>query len=308
MNGGEILFTNKTYVAVGGNGTGSFIQSNGTVKVAKIFIVGKEAGGRGTYRLTGGKISSGQFTMGEKATAEGKAYIEGGELTTTSEGLDVGFFGTGTVWQSGGVITMNKLLYVGREAGSKGTYIMTGGDLALTNANNHMYVGEFGNGTLIQSNGSIRVKNYLHVSRQPFSKGYYRISGGTVTVDTMFQLSEQANSNARFEVIGTNSVIIAKAFAATTNSVLRFEIATNGVSKIAVQNTATLAGKLEVAVQQKLFNQPVTILSMGSRSGTFNSVVPVFPLRAVDISYPSSAGNVVLSNFRYYTGTLLTVF
>ena len=93
----------------------------------------------------------------------------------------------------------------------------------------------------------------------------------------------------------------------TTNSVLRFEIASNGVAKISVQNTATLAGKLEVAVPHKMFNQPVTILSVGARSGTFNSVVPVFPLRAVDIAYPSGAGNVVLSNFRYYTGTLIAV-
>ena len=307
MNGGEILFTNRTYVSIGHNGIGSFIQSNGVVTVAKTFNVGKEAGGRGTFRLVGGKISSGQFTMGEKTTAAGMAYIEGGEFSTTSEGWDVGYNGTGTVWQSNGVVTQNKYFYIGRAAGSKGTYVMTGGEIALTNANNHMYVGENGNGTFVQSNGAVRVKNYLHVSRQTGSTGYYRITGGTVTVDTMFQLGEQANSNARLEVVGTNSAISAKAFAMTTNSVLRFEIATGGVTKIAVQNTATLAGKLEVAVPQKMFNQPVTILSMGSRSGTFNSVVPIFPLRAVDITYPAGAGNVVLSNFRYYTGTVIAV-
>ena len=126
-------------------------------------------------------------------------------------------------------------------------------------------------------------------------------------MDTLLEVSEKVGTSARFEVVGTNSVIAAKAFSMTTNGVLRFEIATNGVSKIAVQNNAALAGKLEVAVQQKLFNQPVTIMSVGSKSGTFDSVVPVFPLRAVNISYPSGAGNVVLSNFRYYTGTLISV-
>lgn len=308
MNGGEILFTNRTYVSIGQNGIGSFIQSNGVVTVAKTFNVGKEAGGLGTYRLTGGKISSGQFTMGEKAPAEGKAYVEGGEFTTTSEGLDVGYYGTGTVWQSGGVITLNKYLYIGRVPGSKGSYVMTGGVLALTNANNHVYVGEEGNGTLIQSNGTMNVKNWCTVSRKTGSRGLYRMVGGGLTVGGQLQISEQVGTSARFEVIGTNSVIACNSYAMTTNAVLRFEIATNGVSKIAVQNAATLAGKLEVFVQQKLFNQSVTIIDAGSLSGTFNSVVPVFPLRAVSITYDSGAGNVILSNFRYYTGTLLTVF
>ena len=306
INGGEILFTNRTYVSIGHNGSGSFVQSNGVVNVAKIFNVGKEAGGQGTYRLVNGKMNAYQFTMGEKASASGMAFIDGGELAA-GIAFDVGYNGTGTVWQSGGVVTVtNQYIFIGRAAGSKGTYVMTGGDIALTNSGNHMYVGEYGNGSLLQSNGTVRVKNWCSVSRQTGSTGLYRMVGGGLTVGAQLQLSEKPSSNARFEVVGTNGVISCNSFAATTNSVIRFEIATNGVSKIAVQNAATLAGKLEVAVQQKLFNQPVTIISMGSRSGTFNSVVPVFPLRAVDISYPSGAGNVVLSNFRYYTGTLFS--
>ena len=307
LNGGEILFTNRTYVAVGYNGVGSFILSNGVANVAKIFNVGKEAGGLGTCRLVNGSINAYQFTMGEKATASGTAYIEGGTLAA-GIAVDVGYNGTGTVWQSGGVVTVtNQYVFIGRAAGSKGTYVMTGGDLALTNAGNHMYVGENGNGTLLQSNGAVRVKNWCTVSRQTGSVGLYRIVGGVLNVGGQLQISQYANSNARFEVVGTNSAISYNSFAMTTNAVLRFEIASNGVSKIAVQNNAALAGKLEVAVQQKLFNQPVTIMTVGSKSGTFNSVVPVFPLRAVDISYPSGAGNVVLSNFRYYTGTLIAV-
>jgi T5SS/PEP-CTERM-associated repeat protein len=299
MNGGEILFTNRTYVSIGQSGVGSFIQSNGVVTVAQIFNVGKEAGGRGTYRLTGGKINSEQFTMGEKATADGTAYIEGGEFAAGIS-FDVGYNGTGKVWQSGGVVTITKqYLFIGRAAGSKGGYVLTGGDLALTNAGNHMYVGEYGNGSLLQSNGSVRVKNWCTVSRRTGSTGFYRMVGGLLTVGGQLQMSEQPNSSARFEIVGTNSVISCSSFAATTNTVLRFEIATNGVSKIAVQNTATLAGKLEVAAP-KYFNQPVTIISMGSRSGTFNSVVPVYPLKAVDVTYPSGSGNLVLSNFRYY--------
>ncbi len=69
LDGGELLFTNATYVSVGHNGKGSFIASNGVAKVAKIFNVGKEAGGRGMFRLCGGSVSAGQFTMGEKAAA-----------------------------------------------------------------------------------------------------------------------------------------------------------------------------------------------------------------------------------------------
>ncbi len=309
INGGEMLLTNRTYLSVGHSGVGSFIQSNGTVTVASpaVFKVGMASGGRGTYRLVNGRMNAYQFTLGETAAASGTAYIDGG-VFAAEKAFDVGYNGTGTVWQSGGVVLMtNEYIYIGRAAGSKGSYVMTGGEIALTNAANYLFVGEFGNGSMLQSNGTIRVKYNLSVSRKTGSTGSYRMVGGSLTVDSLLQLCEQVNTSARFEIIGTNSVINAKAFSMTTNAVLRFEIATNGVSKIAVQNTATLAGKLEVAVQQKMFNQPVTILSVGSRSGTFNSVAPVFPLRAVDISYPSGTGNVVLSNFRYYTGTLITV-
>jgi hypothetical protein len=41
--------------------------------------------------------------------------------------------------------------------------------------------------------------------------------------------------------VGTNAVIGSKTFVATTNATVRFEIEEGGVSKIAVQNQATLA-------------------------------------------------------------------
>jgi len=308
MDGGEVLLTNQSYVSIGHVGSGRFIQSNGTVRVANTFNVGKESGGRGDYRLVNGTIRSGQFTIGEKATAQGMALIEGGYFGTTVEGLDVGYYGTGAVAQSSGIVTLNKYLFIGRAAGSKGTYVMTGGELALTNANNHVYVGEYGNGTLLQSNGSVRVKNWCTVSRQTSSSGLYRMSGGSLTVDLNLQLGEQPSSSARFEIVGTNAAVACKTMVITTNAVLRFEIATNGVSKISVQNQATLAGKLEVAVQQKLFNQPVTVIDAGSLSGQFGTVTPVFPLKSVDVAYQTGSGNVVLSNFRYFTGTLMTLF
>lgn len=307
MTQGEIQFTNKTYISIGHLGTGSFIQSNGVVTVAKIVNVGKENGGKGTYQLAGGKISSGQFTIGEKASATGSAAIQAGDFTTTSEGLDVGYYGTGLVWQSGGTITLKKYLYIGRTTGSRGRYIMTGGDLALTNDNNHMYIGESGYGALIQSNGSVRVKNWCTLARRNGSTGHYRLTGGSLTVGGQLQVSEEPNTQARLEIVGTNGTITCSSFAATSNAVVRFEIATNGVSKINVQNAATLAGTLEVAIPYRSFNAPVTLFSVGSRSGSFASVVPIFPLKSVTITYPTGAGHVTLSNFRYYTATVITI-
>ena len=102
-------------------------------------------------------------------------------------------------------------------------------------------------------------------------------------------------------------MINCKTFTATVYSTLRAEIAPQGLSTINVQNQAALAGVLEVAVRQKHFNQPVTLIDAGSLSGQFAEVVPVHPLRAVDIEYQTGTGNVVLSNFRYYTGTMVSV-
>ncbi len=219
----------------------------------------------------------------------------------------MGYNGTGTVWQSGGDVTLKKYLFIGRSSGSSGAYVMTGGALSLTNADNHGYVGEYGKGSLLQSNGAVRVRNWLTVSRRSGSSGVYRLAGGSLAVEANLQLGEEANSKARFEIVGTNAVIASKTFVATTHATVRFEIADGGVSKIAVQNQATLAGTLEVAVPYKLYNGTLTVIDAGSLSGRFTAVVPVPPLRDVDVTYETATGNVILSNFRYHVGTLIAV-
>ncbi|MDX9867561.1 MAG: hypothetical protein RBT78_06515 [Kiritimatiellia bacterium] len=308
MNGGEVRFTNNTYVSIGHTGTGAFAQSNGMFRMLRVFNVGKENGGQGSFLLAGGTNSSYQFTLGEKAAARGSAVLCGGELTTAVEGLDVGYYGTGTVWQSGGTVTLAKYLFIGRDAGSQGRYLLTGGEIALTNGNNHMYVGEYGNGALLQSNGVIRVRNWFTVSRRTGSSGVYRMAGGALTVQANLQLGEQPGSRARFEIVGTNSVIACNTLTVTTNATLRAELSADGVSAVAVQNQAALAGRLEVAVADKTFDRPVTLIAAGSLSGQFDEVVPVHPLRQVDVTYESGTGKVTLSNFRYFTGTVIGLY
>ena len=109
------LFTGSTVVGRGGAGT--FTQSNGTHKVSGDLLVAGTVGGRGTYTLSGGSLS-----------------------TTNTQ---VGYQGTGTFTQSGGTHDVATQLQVA----NGGTYTLNGGTVRAP------LVSVVGNGPVFNLNG-----------------------------------------------------------------------------------------------------------------------------------------------------------
>lgn len=107
---GALLLTNAAnYLYVGFAGTGTFIQSNGTVAVSNYVYVGKNSNAAGLYRIENGSLTVGQnLVLGEQASATGTLQIVGSSATiavrsyqqNTNSALDV-------LLDSGGASTIN---------------------------------------------------------------------------------------------------------------------------------------------------------------------------------------------------------
>jgi len=152
---------------IGGSGTGSLTQSGGsnTINGADALTLGGANGSTGTYTLSGGTLSSfgfeyvgfdgtGNFNhsggtneinfgyslyVGYGADSNGTYTLSGsGSLITTGNEY-VGAAGIGNFNQSSGSNSMSEggILCVGQQAGSSGSYSLSGGTLSAAN----IYVG-----------------------------------------------------------------------------------------------------------------------------------------------------------------------
>jgi autotransporter-associated beta strand protein len=135
-------------VLVGGSGTAALAQSGGTNTISRALYVGKNAGGNGTYNLSGGALSC------------PSAYI--------------GYSGTGNFAQSGGTTAVASALVLGALTGASGTYNLSGGWLSLGSA----YVGSPGAGDFAQSGGTTVLAGSLYVGNG--GGGTYSLSGGSL--------------------------------------------------------------------------------------------------------------------------------
>jgi hypothetical protein len=121
LTGGQLTVTNQG-VLVGSYGVGQMTVSNGTL-LARTLYVGNSAGSQGTLTIAGGTVSvvsgvtAGAFSyIGTltNGTASGAIHVTGGSLTVTNQSgtgqLTLGQFGHGSLVQSGGVVSVDRLL------------------------------------------------------------------------------------------------------------------------------------------------------------------------------------------------------
>ena len=187
-------------LTVGNLGFGSFTQSAGHTVVNSTLgeptlVIGAEAGGSGTYTLSGGDL-----TVGDQAIRNGV--------------VEVGRWGTGSFIQEAGTVhTVNGDLVLGRKAGEigapeAGTYTMNGGSLTadqiivgeippvLSNIPNVFPdVHEASDGRFIQNDGTVDVANSLTISVSGGARGLYELRGGGLTTTNLI-------NNDRFEYSG----------------------------------------------------------------------------------------------------------
>jgi T5SS/PEP-CTERM-associated repeat protein len=149
---------------VGVSGTGVFNQSAGNNTVVGGLDLGYQTGSSGTYSLSG----AGALSVTGAAGAAGET---------------IGYNGNGTFTQTGGTNTASGVLYLGYQAGSSGTYTLSGTG-SFSNTGNE-YVGYNGTGNFNQSGGTNTIAggNSLLIGQNTGSMGNYTLSGSGMLSD-----------------------------------------------------------------------------------------------------------------------------
>jgi autotransporter-associated beta strand protein len=148
INGGELrLGVNQalpvaTFVTLNGGA----LNLNGHSNSISRFIVNNAGMSQSNGALTVTTSADGALQIGGAANSSGSYTMSGGSLAVTSAPVDVGWYGSGVFNQTGGQVTTNNYLILGRQPGSTGVYNSTGG--TVTNTGNFLGVGQQGSGTL----------------------------------------------------------------------------------------------------------------------------------------------------------------
>ena len=180
---------------LGGSGTATVTQSGGTVTTASYLAIGRDAGGNGTYNLSGGIVNAattgGLTVLGSTRGASGAIDVSGGTFNSNN-GILVGeafFNGSGT-----GV--------------GSGTLTVSGTGLVSTNTNtaNGIFLGVNANsvGTVHLNGGTIQTA----IVKMGAGTGTFNFNGGTLKATAssanFMQGLTAANVKANGAVIDTN--------------------------------------------------------------------------------------------------------
>ena len=214
MTGGTITKTGIEKMIVGqNNATGTVVQSGGSISVNNELYIGNEnAGASGTYTLSGtGALTVSNEVVVGRESGTGILNVNGGTITTSGNGnMYIGRRnGTGTLNQSNGVIIVNKEFGVGTHDDNKigtGTYNLSGGSLS---AANDIFVGkELGSsGTVVMTGGTMSGSSSLRVGHNQ-ATGVLTQSGGTVNVQNEVFIGNEndASSVGTYTLSGTGAL------------------------------------------------------------------------------------------------------
>ena len=202
VTGGTLTKTGDEKFLVGhNNGKGFVVQSGGTITANNELYIGNEnAGASGTYTLSGtGALTVSNEVVVGRESGTGTLNVNGGTLTTAGNGnMYIGRRnGTGTLNQSNGVIIVNKEFGVGTRDDNKigtGTYNLSGGSLSVSNI---IFIGkELGSfGTVIMTGGTMTTSDKLQIGHNQ-STGAFTQSGGTVNVQNEIYVGNETTNTS----------------------------------------------------------------------------------------------------------------
>jgi len=179
MTGGTLTMP-RNEMSVGYNGTGYMEQNTGSKAYMYNTYLGRKAGSVGSYVQTGGTMSiNDRLYVGYEGTGyykqeSGVNYQEGGGY----DGMWVGKIAgsVGTYVQTGGDHTVVQNSHLGMDANSTGAYIMSGGTFSQLGAYADFYSGYYGTGSFVQTAGDAYIKGNLHIGYHGGSDGKYILS------------------------------------------------------------------------------------------------------------------------------------
>jgi hypothetical protein len=155
----------------------ALIDNGGTAGIAlAASMLGLQAGYSyaGSVFQLADDVTAGEVYLGYMQGAKGTYSLSGGSLTSPNE--YVGFFGEGSLGESGGWNVVGGSVCLGYRVGSGGTYTLTAGRLDVGGRED---VGVYGTGTFNQSGGTNAV-GAIRLGYHTGSSGTYGLSGGSL--------------------------------------------------------------------------------------------------------------------------------
>lgn len=179
-------------VGESGGATGTATLNGTSTMTLQSAIVGKENGSNGTLNLknTTATTLSGMFVLGQNGGSAGTLDVrDSASLTLPGDSeMRFGASGQGTVLMTGGTVSGNGWMSIGRDGGSTGAMTISGGTFTQAAANRYMHVSEGGTGTLtITGSGAFVAASTtgLLISEFNGSNGTVNLNGGTLTANAV---------------------------------------------------------------------------------------------------------------------------
>ena len=181
LAGGLLLATNSSFAFfLGASGFGTMTVSSGMFVTATM-RVGDSAGGRGILTLAGGtNVVPTLFIGGFSATATGTVWQTGGVLSNSL--LIVGRQGVGQMTVSNGTAIMQDV-FVGQVSGGQGTVSLVGGSSSAYSSFTLGTLDCTATGTVIMAGGGLFVTNVTHSAVLEVQSGTFTLNSGVVHVD-----------------------------------------------------------------------------------------------------------------------------
>ena len=187
LSGGTVQ-TDGTRIAWSGGTNELRVRGTGSFTTGFLNVGEGANNGTGTVTQTAGTVTSNSWiAVGLGSSAQAKYNISGG--TINAGGFEVGADSSGLVALSGsGIININGNVEVPTRNGS-GTLNITGGTLNTVGFQQGGRDGQVGTGVTTQSAGLVKVSSDFVVQRANVGTGTYTLSGGTLSVDGVVDLS-----------------------------------------------------------------------------------------------------------------------
>ncbi len=256
-------------------GSGTVVQSGGTVNVGGWMKVGNDEGNNGTGSLTvtGGTMNTGRFVLGLNNNTSGTALVNGAAAVLNLNDevwVGQGAGSTGQMTVSAGTVNVASWLAVGR-GGSNGTLTINGGLVSKANANGKTELTNGGGSATLNLNGGTFLTNQIAFAGGATATVVMNFNGGTLKPfedDGDFIANNVGsgilNVKAGGAVIDTNgkNITIQKPFvpdAVSTGGGL----AKNGLGNLTLTQTSTYTGATTVNAGTLIANVGGTVGTIG---------------------------------------------
>jgi T5SS/PEP-CTERM-associated repeat protein len=227
LDSGSITFGDTTVTARVGRATsGQLVINSGTV-TAGALTVGGLTNSSGVMNLNGGTLNIATlFSVGRNASTTGSVFTAGGQLIATNDTTRIGDSGVGQMTVSNSVVALTNLnvgrdplsvgaftlqtgasvslsgdLSIARFSSSTGAVFVTGGLLAATNSN--IYVGREGSGQMTISNGTAQAASLLVAADfTNTADGMFKMTGGNLNLSSNLIVGSASFSTGLVSVTG----------------------------------------------------------------------------------------------------------